>query len=111
MARMKERQLQDSVDLEAALGAHRYLLLKHSKTCGISASAYKAVDAFLAAHTDVASGWIEVREQRPLSNEIEARTGIPHESPQAFWIVDGQVAWHASHFDISKTALADATAG
>ena len=37
-------------------------------------------------------------------------TGVEHQSPQALWIENGRVVWHASHWDITPEALAEATA-
>jgi bacillithiol system protein YtxJ len=35
---------------------------------------------------------------------------VTHESPQALWIQDGAVIWHASHGAITQASLKEATA-
>ncbi len=105
---MRKLQILDRSRLDAVLGKERFLLFKHSTTCSISTTAFRAYEQFLAAHPDVPTGWIEVREQRPWAQDVAAVTGIEHESPQALWIRDGRVVWHASHFDITAQALAEA---
>ncbi|MDF1699891.1 MAG: bacillithiol system redox-active protein YtxJ [Planctomycetota bacterium] len=107
---MKNRQLRDAVDLEEALAAERCLLFKHSPRCGISVSAYKEVEAFLAGHPEVPARWLDVRPQRAFSDDITERTGVRHASPQVLWIVGGDVVWHGSHFDIDRATLARVTA-
>ena len=97
------------MDLEEVLAADRLLLFKHSKACGVSVEAFYTCQAFLAAHPDVPSAWLEVRAQRPLSDRVAQHTGVRHESPQALWIQHGAVTWHASHGAITQQALARAT--
>ncbi|HUR97936.1 MAG TPA: bacillithiol system redox-active protein YtxJ [Pyrinomonadaceae bacterium] len=71
------------------------VLLKHSTTCSISSGVYREV-ARVPADVNV----IVMQTHRDLSNAIENRTGIRHESPQAFVLRDGKAIYHASHFDI-----------
>jgi bacillithiol system protein YtxJ len=42
-------------------------------------------------------GLVTVQTARALSNEIEARTGVEHHTPQVFIIRDGKVTWTATH--------------
>jgi bacillithiol system protein YtxJ len=105
---MDKLRIHDLGRLSAVLDAERFLLFKHSTVCSISDHAFKAYERFLVDHPDVPSGWIEVREQRDGSQHVARHTGVVHESPQALWIRDGQVAWHASHWDITQDALAAA---
>lgn len=83
------------------------LLFKHSTQCPISANALAELEQF--SHTedaeDVLIRVVHVIEDRPVSNEIADRYQIKHESPQAFWIKDEQVLWHASHRAITSEAL------
>jgi bacillithiol system protein YtxJ len=76
------------------------ILFKHSTTCPISASAYRQMSQVEA---DVSL--VVVQRARDVSNEIEARTGIRHESPQAIVLRNGEAVWTASHFDITSDAV------
>jgi bacillithiol system protein YtxJ len=51
---------------------------------------------------------VEVQRSRELSNEIENRLGVRHESPQVIVLRNGQVVWDASHFKVTADAVADA---
>ncbi len=76
------------------------VLFKHSNSCPISAAAHRALKQL---GSEVAI--VVVQESRDLSREVETRTGVRHESPQAFVLRQGEVAWSASHFDITADAV------
>ena len=71
------------------------VLFKHSLTCGISSGVYRIVEN-VAADVNV----VVIQTHRHVSNEITARTGVRHESPQAIVLRDGKPVYHASHYDI-----------
>ncbi|MDT7603344.1 MAG: hypothetical protein QOF61_1341 [Acidobacteriota bacterium] len=80
------------------------VLLKHSTTCPISSRAYRQMSKLdRDAVGEVAL--VIVQTARAVSDEIARRTGIRHESPQAFILRGGKVVWHASHFDITSDAV------
>jgi bacillithiol system protein YtxJ len=79
------------------------VIFKHSLTCPISAAAYDQMEVF-----DSSVALVEVQRARELSNEIETRLGLPHESPQVLVLRNGQVVWSASHFKITSDAVAEA---
>ncbi len=79
------------------------VLFKHSTTCPISAHAHRQMKQLGG---EVAL--VVVQRARDISREIEARTGVRHESPQVIILRAGQSAWTASHFDITTAAVAEA---
>lgn len=79
------------------------VLFKHSLTCPISAAAYREMTQLEA---DVAL--VVVQKARDISREVETRTGVRHESPQAFVLRNGEVVWTASHWSITAAAVTDA---
>jgi bacillithiol system protein YtxJ len=83
------------------------LLFKHSLTCPIS-SAANAQMRKVAGEVSL----VVVQKARDVSREVEARTGVRHESPQALVIVDGRAVWTESHWGITaekvEQALRDA---
>ena len=76
------------------------LLFKHSNSCPISARAYSQMTA---VKTPVSI--VVVQKSRDVSREVEQRTGIRHETPQALVIRNGRVVWNASHFDITADVV------
>lgn len=91
--------VEGSQDLERLIErsqAGPILIFKHSTTCPISATAYKEMSQVEA---DIAL--VVVQKSRGLSNEIETRTGVRHESPQALVLRNGAAVWTASHWNIT----------
>jgi bacillithiol system protein YtxJ len=81
------------------------IIFKHSNTCGISARAHAEM-----ARIEHSVGLVIVQKARGVSNEIEARTGVAHETPQVFIIRDREVLWSASHSRIKAEAVEAALA-
>ncbi|MCS6808971.1 MAG: bacillithiol system redox-active protein YtxJ, partial [Bacteroidota bacterium] len=94
-------ELTSIADLDKALEESRSglaLFFKHSATCDISAAAWEEFLDFLRDNTmPLHSYFLIVQTARPVSNEIESRFGIRHESPQAILLCNGQPVWHDSH--------------
>ncbi|MDH3494727.1 MAG: bacillithiol system redox-active protein YtxJ [Acidobacteriota bacterium] len=78
------------------------LLFKHSVTCPISLAAYRSV-----ATVDNDVYLVVVQRARDISDEVESRTGIRHESPQALVISNGACVFHASHYNIEPGSIAE----
>lgn len=96
-------QINDTSALEQLLTrshSEPVVLFKHSTTCPISANAYRQMSRL---GSDVSL--VVVQRARDLSNEIETRTGVRHESPQAIVLRNGEAVWTASHFDITSDAV------
>ena len=79
------------------------VIFKHSDTCGISSRAYAEM-----IRLDRPVALVTVQMERKVSNEIEARFKVAHESPQALVLRNGEIVWSASHGQISTDALAAA---
>ncbi len=80
--------------------AEPVLLFKHSNSCPISARAYRQMQE---VKTPVSI--LVVQDSREVSREVESRTGVRHETPQALVLRNGRAVWAASHFDISSDAV------
>ena len=92
---------------QALAGKPSCWIFKHSTRCSISGAAAKEVEA-LATRLPVYR--ILVIENRPTSLAIAARLGIEHASPQAILLRDGRPVWSATHWAITREALAAAEA-
>ncbi|MFP8488691.1 bacillithiol system redox-active protein YtxJ [Gracilimonas sp. Q87] len=80
---------------------HPQVIYKHSSRCSVS---YLTKEE-LEHHMDLLSNranmhFINVIEQRELSNYLAERLNIRHESPQVLLLKDGRVTWNASHWNI-----------
>lgn len=72
------------------------VLFKHSITCPLSADAYQEMERMAG---EVAL--IEVQRNRDLSQEIEQRTKVVHETPQVLVLRHGKAVWHQSHWKVT----------
>lgn len=73
------------------------VVFKHSSRCNISAAAAAEVESYPWKKPLF---WINVIEQRALSDWVRDTFGIPHASPQLLNIVGGKVVEVLSHADI-----------
>ena len=101
-------QLDSGTDIAEMLNAASLLLFKHSPTCPVSARAFFEYRTFCDEHAELETFWLDVIEQRAASRIIGELTGVTHESPQALWVLNGKVAWHASHGEITNATLREA---
>lgn len=81
------------------------IVFKHSNTCGISSRAYAQLSA-LGRRV----GLVTVQQARDVSDELEKRTGVAHETPQLLIFRNGEVVWSASHGQIKAEAVEAALA-
>ncbi len=80
-------------------------LLKHSRTCPVSAAALAEVEAYERSHARDAIGLVVVQDNRAASDLVAAAWRVKHESPQLFLVKDGRPIWHASHGGITQDAM------
>ncbi|HYR87351.1 MAG TPA: bacillithiol system redox-active protein YtxJ [Terriglobia bacterium] len=104
-------ELRQTKDLEQLLDGSKtdpVLIFKHSTQCPISGAAYEEFERFVQTAGEVPCGLVLVIENRDVSDAVAARLGVPHESPQAIVVMDGQPAWTASHWSITEDSLSEA---
>ncbi|HIW12665.1 MAG TPA: bacillithiol system redox-active protein YtxJ [Candidatus Salinicoccus stercoripullorum] len=82
-----------------------FFFMKHSSTCPISAAAFEEFQKF-HYERDMDGYYLVVQDHRQLSDHISDTFGITHESPQAFYFVDGEPKWNDSHQKITLNTLA-----
>ena len=76
------------------------VIFKHSLTCPISTDASTQMSI---VNGDV--NLVIVQISRNISNEIEQRTDIRHESPQLIILKDEKPIFSASHYDITADTV------
>jgi bacillithiol system protein YtxJ len=86
----------------------KFVFLKHSTTCPISHAAYTEFLAFASAYENVPLYFLQVQDDRELSNYIAGKTAIKHESPQLFIFENGEAVYNTSHFSIKKDSIENA---
>lgn len=97
------KELRDLASLDSFLSQANgapVIIFKHSESCGISARAYAQI-----SELERPVGLVTVQSARAVSNEIEKRMGIMHETPQVLIVSNGKVGWTASHGHIRAAAV------
>lgn len=97
--------VRDLATLDEAVGSEQAILYKHSTRCPVSAEVIGEVLKFAGTYPDWPVYVLKVVEHRDLSDSLADRLSVPHASPQAFVIKNGQCVWHASHYDITPQSL------
>jgi bacillithiol system protein YtxJ len=105
-------KLNDMAQLDAidvASKDYPVFILKHSITCNISATALNRLER---KWNEKEAGalkpyYLDLLTYRPISNEIAARYGIQHQSPQVLVISNGKCVYNTSHLDINYDDILD----
>lgn len=88
------------------------VVLKHSTTCPVSASALEEFEQYLSnkPNEQVDYYLVKVIESRPVSNQIAEDLNVKHASPQIIYVKDKQQYWNTSHWSVTAkhmTAVLD----
>ena len=76
------------------------IIYKHSTTCGLCDIIWDIVK-----ESDFELNYLDLLTYRPLSNEVERRYNVLHESPQILIIKDGKCVYNASHRKIKNEEI------
>lgn len=107
------RTLSTEEDLETAFAQSErepVLIFKHSARCSLSARAHREMKKLDGAE-DPPVYRLTVQEARDLSNEVEDRLGIRHETPQAILLYEQKPFFDASHHDVTVETVREVTEG
>ena len=92
-------------ELDEILTQPRVILYKHSTMCNLSTWAMGNIEEFATSHPETCIHVIDILFNRDISNEVESRLGIQHESPQLIVLSGGEVTWSGSHHDLTPEGL------
>lgn len=89
------------------------LIFKHSTTCPISKGALNRLEKDWTAADDAGrtAYCLDLWAHRDISDAVEARYGIQHESPQVLVIRNGACSYNTSHRSITYTDTVEALEG
>ena len=79
------------------------VVYKHSSTCGISRMVLNMFSEGYNTDLDIDLYFLTIQNHREVSNTIEEKFGVKHESPQLLVIKNGEVVFHTSHGAIADT--------
>lgn len=86
------------------------LIFKHSTTCSVSHMAKLRLEDRWDNALDIPTFYLDVKKHRDISNLIEEKYAVHHESPQAILIRKNEAIYDASHFDISAEEIKETLA-
>lgn len=101
------KELTSNIEVDEAIMGSNFnpqVIMKHSPRCGISFLAKRNLDN-MQEFDNVGYFLIDVIRNRSVSQYLAEKFGIRHESPQAFVLKQGDVAWHGSHYRITDEAV------
>lgn len=99
----EENQIAEIIALSSSIPVY---IFKHSTTCGISAQAKENIEiSFKNTDKPFLFYYLDLLKYRTVSNEIAAKLGVHHQSPQLILIHDGQVAFTTSHHKIKTNSI------
>jgi bacillithiol system protein YtxJ len=82
-------------------------IFKHSTRCSVSRFALKQFENEFDSADATDTYFLDLIENRDVSNEIASRFQVVHQSPQLLLIKNGQSVYDASHSDIDAKELAE----
>ena len=98
------RKLESEKDLETAVQKSfqsKVLIFKHSTRCFISKTVLKSFEKQIETlDKNYTFYFLDLLENRALSNEIETRFDVVHQSPQLIVLENGKATHNASHQSI-----------
>jgi len=103
-------QLESTNQLEAVAENSKnktQVIYKHSSTCGISRMVLGMFTDTYDTDLDIDLYFLTIQNHRDVSNAIEEKFHVKHESPQLLIIKNGEVVFHTSHGAIADITLKD----
>lgn len=87
-----------------------FFIYKHSTRCNISSDAFDVIEDTFGQ--DVKNlpqvYYLDLLEHRDVSNDVEKRLNVIHQSPQLILVKNGEAVWHMSHWRITRDSILQA---
>ena len=81
------------------------VIFKHSTRCSVSRMALKQFENEFNLQDKMDTYYLDLIENRAISNEIAIKFGVVHQSPQLLVIKNGKCIYNISHSDIDALFL------
>lgn len=103
------KKIESEKDLDSAVeksSKQKVLIFKHSTRCFISKTVLKNFEKQMqASDKDYAYYFLDLLVNRSISNEIESRFDVVHQSPQLIVLENGKAVKNASHHNIDLETI------
>lgn len=87
--------------------ARTQLIFKHSTTCGISRMVLNMFTGSYSLGDEHDIYFLDLHAHRDVSNEVQYKFQVMHQSPQLLIIKNGQVTYHTSHGAITDINISE----
>lgn len=101
----KLENLQDLNEAEEQSFEKTIAIFKHSTRCHISRMVLRQFENEFDSQENVAPYFLDLLENRSISNEIASRFNVTHQSPQLIVIKEGKAVYDTSHDRIDADKL------
>ncbi|MCL6265696.1 bacillithiol system redox-active protein YtxJ [Flagellimonas myxillae] len=98
--------LEQLMEIEERSNTRTQLIFKHSTTCGISRMVLNMFTGSYALGDEHDIYFLDLHAHRNVSNAVESKFRVRHQSPQLLIIKNGEATFHTSHGAISDIELA-----
>ena len=100
-----ENQLDGIIEQSLSNAVKGVILFKHSTRCSISSMVKNRLERDWNFGTELPLYYLDLISYRNISGKIAALFEVEHQSPQILIIKNGKCIYHASHSDISVSAI------
>ncbi len=87
-------------EIESLPAGKKAMIFKHSTRCGISSMVLKQFEKSHQSDDNTVLYYLDLLENRDISDDIATRFQVIHQSPQLLIIENGKCTSHASHHQI-----------
>lgn len=101
----KLESLQDLNEVEEQSFEKPIAIFKHSTRCHISKMVLRQFECEFNSQENVTPYFLDLLQNRDVSNEIASRFNVTHQSPQLIIIKEGKAIYDASHDRIDADKL------
>lgn len=87
-----------------------FFIYKHSTRCNISTDAFEVIEETFGEGVKNLPQvyYLDLLAFREVSNEVERKLKVVHQSPQLILVKNGEAVWHMSHWRISRDTILEA---
>ena len=103
------KKIESEKDLDLAVEKsfqHKVLIFKHSTRCFISKTVLRSFEKQMEnSDKNYTYYFLDLIAKRDISNEIESRFDVTHQSPQLIALENGKAIYNASHQSIDLDSI------
>lgn len=100
------KQVEEIIEMSKNPDFKGVFVFKHSTRCSVSHMAYKGLKSSWHFGKDMPFYYLDLIKFRDISNQLAAKFGVRHESPQMLMIKNGECVNNVSHNGVNVETIA-----